>query len=108
MKKLCSIMLISTLLLLQGNRWTAYMGCRLKLIYSATVCDCESILSAPDNMPADHQNNSLKMHWQPDDFICAVQTPSFEITPPAKLFSVASSGKNMMGFPNSCFKPPAI
>jgi hypothetical protein len=107
MKKLCTIMLISALLLLQGNRWTAYMSCRLKLIYSATVCDCERILSAPDNMPADHQNSSQMAHWQPDDFFCAAQTPSFQITRQATLCSIAPFGKDVPGFPAPCFKPPA-
>lgn len=107
MKKICSIILISTFILLQANRYTAYMSCRLKSMYTATVCDCEQILAAPENMPADHENNARFLHLQPDEYYVSMVETEIYFRLPLPVFPGEIPGEDAPGYPLCPLKPPA-
>jgi hypothetical protein len=107
MKKTCAILMFVTFLLLQANRWTLYMGCRIKNMYSAASCDCTPVLSMPDAATGEEHNTSYT-HWHPDDFFY----PSAKLL--AGNISVQSyttgyhPHKAASGYLLSRFKPPAV
>lgn len=106
MKKISSILLIGLFLLLQANRWTAYMSCQLKNQYSAISCDCEKILSSSGDAPADHQ--LAHAHWPPDDFFYPVQVADIQASIEIISYDEQPTGRQLPGFPLNGDKPPAV
>jgi hypothetical protein len=107
MKSICTLLLLAAFLLLQANRWTLYMGCRIQNMYSTSNCDCTPLLAVPD-APAGEEHDAAYTHWHPDDFFYPVAKPVMAIIP-FKLYGINfHSVETASGYLLSRFKPPAV
>lgn len=105
MKKFSSILLIGLFLLLQANRFTAYLGCQLKNQYSAMNCDCEKIFSSPAEDPAGHQQ--LHTHWPPDDFFFPAEMAVIKCSEENNNYREPAVSRRLPGFLPGLEHPPA-
>lgn len=105
MKKISSILLIGLFLLLQANRFTAYLGCQLKNQYSAINCDCEKIFSSPGEDPAGHQQ--VHTHWPPDDFFFPAEMAAIKSAAENNHYPEEPDSRRLTGFLPADERPPA-